>query len=105
MTALPKLIFDKQLAALGQLQNLIGSLKPAKSKSIGLGTRTHPVMVTLGKRGRTRDSLLQALHYFVGPEGCRQSIADSFGRVVHSRFGDQVTRQIWFSARYAGPPL
>jgi len=31
-----KTIFDKQLAALGQLQNILGSLNPAKSKGIGL---------------------------------------------------------------------
>jgi len=32
MTALSKMIFDKQLAALGQRQNQICSLKPADSK-------------------------------------------------------------------------
>jgi len=36
MTALPETIFDKQLAALGQLQNKLGSLNPAKSNGIGL---------------------------------------------------------------------
>jgi hypothetical protein len=36
LTALPKTIFDKQLATLGQLQNKLGSLNPAKSKGIGL---------------------------------------------------------------------
>jgi len=31
-----KMIFDKQLAAFGQLKNKLGSLNPAKSKWIGL---------------------------------------------------------------------
>jgi hypothetical protein len=57
MTALSKMIFDKQLAALGQRQNQICSLKPADSKKGGLDTKIHPVMVALGKRGKTRDSM------------------------------------------------
>jgi hypothetical protein len=39
VTALPKLLFDKQLAAFGQLQNIFGSLNPADSKCIGLDTQ------------------------------------------------------------------
>jgi hypothetical protein len=33
---LPETIFDKQFAAFGQLQNIVGSLNPAHSKQIGL---------------------------------------------------------------------
>jgi len=40
VTALSGLIFDKQLAAFGQLQNNFGSLDPAKSKCIGLDIRS-----------------------------------------------------------------
>jgi hypothetical protein len=54
VTALSGLIFDKQLAAFGQLQNNFGSLDPAKSKCIGLDFAIHPVMGALGKRGKAR---------------------------------------------------
>jgi hypothetical protein len=65
LTALPKTIFDKQLTALGQLQNKLGSLNPAKSKGIGLDSCWSIQLGAHSEKGAKRvKPLLKALRLF-----------------------------------------
>jgi hypothetical protein len=66
LTALPKTIFDKQLAAFGQLQNKLGSLNPAKSKGIGLNSKWFIQLLAHSEKGAKRVKPLQgALRLFL----------------------------------------
>jgi hypothetical protein len=62
---LPKRIFDKQLAAFGQLQNMVGSLNPVHSKEIGLDSTGSIQLGAHSEKGAKRVQTLAKIQCYM----------------------------------------